>query len=486
MSAPASQPRRGSASPRTSIVRWRSIADEWRWCALTSITGLALLALFVSVGGDWEWLVALGDHVRTTGEVPDSVPFAAADTSGWHNVPVLAEVLASWLHAAGPRAAVFAHLCAVAVTIALLAVAVRARGGSDAAAAGATALVVVGSLATLGVVRAQTFSLVPFALMVTLVVTQQRRPDSRMWWAVPLVAVWGNLHGAALLGVCVLGAYLLVDRIRVRPLETLAIGATSLAALCLTPQGWRTPLYYVQVFDNVSAQRAEGLWARPSVGDPFDVMMLAAVVLLLVGLLRTRRAPWEYVAALGLVAATASAGRNGVWLLFLLAVLAGGQGVRRSRAEASGDGDHRGAPGSRRSSLAAVVVLVVLSTALAAPVAGSRGTAVLGAHPDLVARVASLAGTTGDTVVLAPAPLSEALAVAGVRLWVSNPLDAFRHADQAAYLDFLDGVSGAQRAVDASDVVVVSRGSAPETAVAQDTAFVARSCGGPWVCYVRR
>lgn len=449
--------------------------DEWRWTLVAGVLALALLAAFVRIGGDWDWLVAMGDHIASARSVPDSVPFASADSSGWRNVPVLAELLAAGLHAIGDRAAVVAHLVVVAATLAVLAAVARARGASDAYVGGALAALVVGSLATLGVVRAQTFSLLPFALLLALVARQARRPDRGIWWAVPLVVVWANLHGAALLGTCVLGAYLLLHRLPRRPLETIGVGVSALVGLCLTPQGWHTPQYYAEVFDNVSAQRAEGLWARPSLGEPFDVVMLLAAAGLLVVALRTRHALWEYVAVAGLAVATASAARHGVWLLVLLVVVGA---ARRDRPDEADDAPAGGRPAAVTSTLliAGVAVLVAL------PVALLRGEAVLGARSEVVATVAEVAG---DRVVLAQAPLSEALAVAGVRLWATNPLDAFGHDDQAAYLDFLDGRAGGRAAVEQADVVVVGQDSDPQALVVDDPAFVAQPCGGRWLCYVR-
>ncbi|SED35448.1 hypothetical protein SAMN04489844_4241 [Nocardioides exalbidus] len=445
---------------------------EWRWTGLALVVMLALLGLAVRVGGDWDWLVAMGDHVRATGSVPDFVPFAAADTSGWHNLPVLSEVLASLLHAVGPRVPVIAHLAAVAVSLVLLAATARSRGASDVAAAGALVVVVVADLASLVLLRAQTYSLVPFALLLALVVRQHRSPDRGIWWAVPLVAVWGNLHGGALLGTCVLGAYLVAGRLRVRPVETVLVGTASLLALCANPQLWRTPSYYLAVFDNAAAERSEGLWARPTLADPLDVVMLAGIAVLLVAFLRRRRPLWEYVAVAGLCASTASASRHGVWLAFLLMVVATAQPAPGT------------APAPARAAGVAGVV-AGLALVVAVPITVARGDDVLGARPGTVAAVARVADSTPGGVVLAPAPLSESLAVGGVRLWAGNPLDAFSQADQTSLLDFYYGRAGAQAAVEASDVVVVMEGSAQESVVADDTAFTARDCGAPWLCYVR-
>lgn len=444
-----------------------------RWTVFAIAGSLAMVAGFVRIGADWDWMVALGDHVRATDSVPDFVPYATADTSGWHNVPVLAELVSSVVRLLGDRAAVALHLGLVALTLSVIASAARARGASDGWAASVVGAVVLGSLPALVLVRAQTYSLLLFALLLALVVGQARRPDRRIWWVVPLVVVWANLHGAALLGVCVLGAYLLLARLRSRPGESVAVGVASLLSLCLTPQLWRTPAYYASVFDNVSAQRGEGLWARPSLSAPFDVLMLLAAAFLLVGFLRSRRRLWEYAAVLGLCLATASAARHGVWLLFVLAVLSAG------RREGAGE-SLRGP--ARNTDARSAVALAALAMVVAVPVAALRGDGVLGASPDVVARVMEVAA---DGVVLAPAPLSESLASVGVRLWATNPLDAFTHEDQATYLDFLGGTSGARAAIDQSDVVVAREGSRQAALVADDPAFEPQPCAGDWICFVR-
>ena len=120
---------------------------------------------------------------------------------------------------------------------------------------------------------------------------------------------------------------------------------------------------------------------------------------------------------------------------------------------------------------------------VAVPVTLTRGDAVLGAPPEVVDRVADVAD---GGVVLAPAPLSESLAVAGVRLWAGNPLDAFTHKDQAAYLDFLDGSPGARVAIAAAAVVVAREGSLQAALVLDDPDFEQVPCEDDWTCFVRR
>ncbi len=458
---------------------WREAAHgvrAWKWTLPSLIAITCFVAVFMQVGADWDWLVALGDHVRSTGEVPAGVPFAAADTSGWRNVPVLSEVFASSLHDLGGWSVGAAHMVLVSLGLIVLAVAGRKERTGDHVVAGALLLLCIGALPALTLIRVQSWSLLFFPLLLLLVTTQARRPDHRIWWAPVLVAVWGNLHGAVLLGVCVLGAYLLCGRLRQRPAETAAVGAMSLIALCLNPQLWWTPQYYWGVLGNVSATRGEGLWARPSLTHALDLALLGASVVLLALVLRRRRAWWEYVALLGLVAATASAARHGVWLLCLLVVLLPEPG---GRALGGGLAEEEIVARERRAGTA-VTVAVILAIVL--PIALTRGD-VHKNNPDVVAAVVR---TAGDRVVLAPAPLVEAIAVEGITIWAGNPLDAFSRTDQAAYLDFLEGEPGMASAVAESDVVVVPHDSPTAQKLASDGQFSVVACGPGWSCFVRR
>ena len=112
-----------------------------------------------------------------------------------------------------------------------------------------------------------------------------------------------------------------------------------------------------------------------------------------------------------------------------------------------------------------------------------RGDATLPADPELVSVVSEAAG---DRVVLAQEPLVESLAVAGVRVWLSDPIDAFRGPDQKAYLDFLDGVRGGDVALAQADVVVAARGTASAAMVEASGQFVVDRSVGSWSVYLRR
>ena len=66
--------------------------------AAISLAG-ALAAVAGTIGPDARWLSALGRSIVRLGGVPQGIPFATAPSAGWHNVPVLAELVFRGLQA---------------------------------------------------------------------------------------------------------------------------------------------------------------------------------------------------------------------------------------------------------------------------------------------------------------------------------------------------------------------------------------------------
>lgn len=383
---------------------------------------LALVTLGVvaagSVGGDARWLGALGRVIVRSGHVPVGVPFAEAPTADWHNVPVLAELALSAVMAlGGDRGLVLAQAAAVAGAMLVLGRDARRAGASERSTALVLLLVALGSLTTLLLARLQMFSLVLLPLELSLLRSQARRPTRLVWLLVPLLALWSNLHGAALLGLALAGCYLLLGRARLRPAQSVLVGAACGLALCITPALASTPAYYLGVLQNETARRHLGLWARLSPASPFDVALVVVAVVLLPALLRARRPLWEVVALLALAVLTAQTARNGVWLLVAAAPPAAAGWQR----------------GGRRHGRHALPVTALLWTAVGAlcvlvmalgPFTGARTSPVV----DLAVHAA------GGRPVVAEGALSEQVVQRGGRVWLTNPLDAFSHDEQRRYV----------------------------------------------------
>ena len=407
----------------------------------------AAAASFGVVGADARWLAAIG-AVIADGHLVHSVPFASAPTSGWVNPTVPGELVFHWLWAAlGDRGLMLAQVVAVLGAFLALARGLKRETVDGAAVAVVLLLVLVGSLPAVLVARNQLFSLVGFALLLLLLEQESRAPSRRIWLAVPLLALWANLHGAVLVGFALLAVYVVVTRLRALPVLLAAA-----FALCATPELWHTPRYYAAVSENEAARMGVGLWA-PLGGSVFDGAFVIAALSLLAGATwpRARRwYAWEAVAVIGLAAASVHAARLGTWLLFLAAYPAARslhvwRSVRR--------------PSRVTVLVPGLLALLVLGGIAHRPFdAGSR-------------TLADLAARSGSPVLAEPVA-AEQVAVAGGTVWVANPLEAFRHRDQRLYLDWIAGKADGSAAVGHARLVLVRRDSAAGRAAVRDRRLV--------------
>jgi hypothetical protein len=412
---------------------------------------VAIAALLGTIGADSRWLAAMGDVIAHRGSVPAGIPFASAASSHWPNAIVLAELAFAGLeHLFGDRGLLLAQLLAVAGALIMLARDARAGGAEGPGVCGALLLAAFGAASSLVIVRVQLFSLLLFPVLVALLRSQARRPTNAIWLVVPLLALWANLHGAVLLGLAVTFAYLGISRLRLRPAETLAIGAASLVALCLTPALLSTPDYYHGLLTNLAASRGAGMWAPLSLTSPLDVALVIAAIALVACTRRSHATRWELVVGLALTVLTVQGSRNGVWLLMFLMPLAARTIVPRRQ-------------------WAAVAPVALLASSAAVALAVARGPEPNGASPRLVSQALALAH---GSPVLAEDQLAEQVALSGGRIFAGDPIDAFSRTTQATYLDWNDGDASGRRALDTGvRVVLVVRGSRAQTLTAQTAGF---------------
>jgi hypothetical protein len=420
---------------------------------LAALAVTAIAALLSVQAADGPWLAELGRAIADRGGIPSGVPYASAPSAGWHNVPALGELIFALLATLGSRGVQVAQVAAVAGALALLARDARRSGAQERALAVALLLLLPACFGPIVAIRAELFSLPLFAGCVLLLRAESRAPSDRIWLLVPLLALWGNLHGAVLTGAAVAGAYLIFERGRRRPGESLAVMGASALALCANPALWHTPSYVLGVLHNEAARQAIGLWAPLSVHSWLDVAFGLAALALLAGALRARPRAWELVALAGLVLLTLHAARGGVWLALYAAPLA-----------ATGFGGH--ARGERIPRLARPVALALVAAVVLGLVHGPLPS---GAGAPLVTRTLALAH---GTPVLAEDLLAEQVADAGGRVWVANPIDAFRDSDQRVYVEWLRGVSAGDAALaHAPRAVLVRRNSKAERRLRGDPAF---------------
>lgn len=409
------------------------------------VVAAAILAATVAalgvVGADIDWLVPLGAIV-SSGHLPSSIPPASAPTSGWHDALAGAQLLVWWVysHLGGERGLVGLQMLAAAVGFGTLAFGLRRQARSLGAVLTVCAVIVLGDSEMLLVTRVSLFSLALFPLLLVLLEEDSRAPSRRIWLAVPLIAVWANLHGMVLVGACLVATYVALARGRREPLLAAGVVCATFVATCATPVLWDTVFYYRAVFENEAAARGTGLWAPLGTGG-FDVLYVGAAIALLL-CSRGRLHPWEWVAVVGLGAASVHSGRLGVWVLFVAAF-----------------------PAARSLRLRSPKPQLVLAVSFGFAVAAIFAVVDRPADPAaaLPRRAAALHG-----VVLADPLAAERVEADGGKVLVANPIDAFRRRDQSLYLDWLSGRPSGARAVARSSFVLVGAASPAGRTAARD------------------
>src|SRR5436190_1052575 len=208
----------------------------------------AALASFAIIGADSRWLVALGPTFA------HSLLFATAATSGWHDVPVLAQAVFHALDALfGDRGLILAQMAAAFVGFALLARGVQ----SDLV----LVFVMIGSLPLLLVVHAELFSLALMPLMLLLL--EEERWN--LWLAVPLLVA------------CVV-VLVAVGRRRYRGWE--AVAAIGLAAATIHAERLGVWLLFLTAYPAGRAVRTVGVPRRyvPALAVAFAALAVAGLV----------------------------------------------------------------------------------------------------------------------------------------------------------------------------------------------------------------
>lgn len=218
--------------------------------------------------GDLAWQQWLGTYVLHAHRLPQHLGNETFTAPGAHWIPQewAFSVAVAWLTAA-KRFAVLAVLSTAAAIGALLLTAYRShrRGASTFATAFVTACTGFAMLQAFGV-RAQIFGWLFLALVLLLL-------DVETVWvflAIPLVALWANLHASALIAPVLVAAWAfgtwIEDRAwtaRVQRNCTLTAGCA--LAVCLTPLLWNLPLYALTL-ETSAIRSAIAEWQPPDIG----------------------------------------------------------------------------------------------------------------------------------------------------------------------------------------------------------------------------
>ena len=290
------------------------------WAAAVCAGLVVGLLLRVRTSPDVDlWLhLRIGDLLRSGerfGNGPD--PLAALADRAYVPTQWLAQVAMSAVHEAGGMAGIqAARLVLVLALGAAVLLGCRVTAG-PAPALFATAITMLGAAAAWGE-RPQLAGMVLLALTVALWWRASER-SAVPWAVVPLTWLWATVHGTWLVGVAV-GVVLLAGglldgcwRGRTRLLVA-GVPVASVVLAALTPLGPDAVLEPFRISSVAGLTANE--WQRPALGNPLLLVVLTAVVIALLGLVRSPRRRWTR--ALTVVAAAVLA----LWMVRTIAVAA--------------------------------------------------------------------------------------------------------------------------------------------------------------------
>lgn len=214
-----SKPRRESFESLSTrrMVRWQNMLPHStapQLAVLAVVCAVFLVTSFYPLHHTDLWgHLTYGRWIAENGQLPEVDPLAAADVAQpMTHVSWLAQVAGyqCW-KIAGPGGLQLAHALLATLTIMVVMAAIRARGLSLAwiAAGGITAYLL--ALPIMGVIRPQLFGVLAMALALLAVARLRKHRDPLVW--LPLVFIaWCNLHGSFVVGLIVVGCFL-VDAI---------------------------------------------------------------------------------------------------------------------------------------------------------------------------------------------------------------------------------------------------------------------------------
>lgn len=360
----------GPVSPPHLLARaWRLLADESLLVLCTSIFAIAfVLRLSGQVNQD-AWLGIVGGrsivdhglpHTETWTIWGAGKPFVDQQWLS-QTVLYLVHAVGGW----GLLAGLHALLTLAAIVFAL--VVARRRGASQRSV---LLLLPLGFFCLIGStwqVRTQSLAYLPFVVCLWLLAEDARRPSTRVFWCLPLLAVWANLHGSAALGAGLVVLRGLDRAARGRRLSGLVLAALAPAMLFASPYGASLAGYYHSTLFNSAFGSMLNEWQPPSWGlmtAPF--FLLAVGVAWVAGRSRTALTRFERLALLATLLAALSATRNVGWFAFAAIML-----CPSAIEEFAPDRTVVHLGRSRANALAAAATLGVLAALLCATVARS-------------------------------------------------------------------------------------------------------------------
>jgi hypothetical protein len=180
----------------------------------------------------------------------------------------------------GVKLALLVHALLVTSGLAGAALFARTRGATARSVTWIAIPVLIAYYPVASVMRPQSFAFPLFAAVLWLVLADARQPSRRVFWTLPLLVLWTNLHGSVVLGAMLVSLDGLVGMIQQRlpSGRGLALLLAPWACVFASPYGPHLPTYYEKILVGGDFKHFVTEWAPTTL-----TAQTAAVYLLVLG-----------------------------------------------------------------------------------------------------------------------------------------------------------------------------------------------------------
>ncbi len=294
--------------------------------AIGALYGIVLLLLMPGelVQDSWSTLVG-GREIANHGLPHRETLTVMAHGVRWIDQQWLSQILFyEMFQAGGYRLILLVHVALIASAFGLALVAARHRGASPLSVF--LVACVCFFVAPWGwQMRAQSFAPLLFVGVLWLLIADGRASSRRVFFVLPLLAVWANLHGSVVLAavlVALYGLLRLLDRRRREIAKGLALMLLAPLTLLCSPYGLSLVHYYRELLVDPPFRNLVVEWQAPT-PRPITALFyfLAFATVWSLGRWGRKLTIFERLALLLTLAAALSAARNIVWFGFAALVL---------------------------------------------------------------------------------------------------------------------------------------------------------------------
>jgi hypothetical protein len=279
----------------------------------------------------------------------------------WVDQQWLGQLVLYGIHAAGGLRLLLLVHAIVLVGAFSLALTFALRSGASARSAGLVGIIALFTALPNSTVRTQAMAYLLFVAVFWLLASEVRQPSRRVFFVVPLLIVWANVHGSVVLGAGLVILWALAEILRLRRnVSVRAIALAAVAPLCvfISPYAFSLPRYYHDVLSSGAFRDVVSEWQPATLPHQWFFFALAVGAVWLAARSRDKLSLFEHLALVAMLFAGLDTVRSIVWFALVAAMV-----VPRAL---DGIWPVGTAPQRRRVNLAlALVSLVVLVCAFA-------------------------------------------------------------------------------------------------------------------------